>query len=232
MSNLSNKKIFIVGDGAFAEIAYEYFTHDSQYSVVGFVVEKSFLTREVLFGLPVTSYESVADIYPPSEFGFYVALAYNDLNRLRTRFYLELRKLGYQSVSYVSSKAFVWHNVNLGEHVFIFENNTLQPFVSIGSNSVIWSGNHIGHHSQIGENCFISSQVVISGFVSVGANCFIGVNSTISNNIDISDDTFVGMNAAVSSNTNRGAVVKAPPSVILEKASYRYFSLQNPENVE
>ena len=76
--------------------------------------------------------------------------------------------------SYVSPRAFVWRNVKLGEHCFIFENNVLQPFVNIGDNVVLWSGNHIGHHSKIGDHCFVSSHVVVSGFCDIGANCFLG----------------------------------------------------------
>ena len=36
------KKLVIVGDGEFAEIAYEYFTYDSELEVAGFVVEKDY----------------------------------------------------------------------------------------------------------------------------------------------------------------------------------------------
>ena len=41
-------KLVIVGDSLFAEIAYEYFTHDSPYEVVGFSVESVYRTRETL----------------------------------------------------------------------------------------------------------------------------------------------------------------------------------------
>ena len=34
------RKIVIVGDGEFAEIACEYFTHDSPHEVVAFAVER------------------------------------------------------------------------------------------------------------------------------------------------------------------------------------------------
>ena len=37
---LKNKNLVIVGDGEFAEIAYEYFTYDSDYKVEAFAVEK------------------------------------------------------------------------------------------------------------------------------------------------------------------------------------------------
>ena len=55
-----NQKLVIVGDSAFAEIAYEYFTHDSEYEVVAFAVEREFIKRESLFGLPVVPFETMA----------------------------------------------------------------------------------------------------------------------------------------------------------------------------
>lgn len=33
-------KLVLIGDSAFAEVAYEYFTHDSPYEVVAFAVER------------------------------------------------------------------------------------------------------------------------------------------------------------------------------------------------
>ena len=47
------RKLLLVGDSAFAEVAYEYFTHDSIYQVVAFSVEAAYLKRDTLFGLPV-----------------------------------------------------------------------------------------------------------------------------------------------------------------------------------
>jgi acyl-[acyl carrier protein]--UDP-N-acetylglucosamine O-acyltransferase len=66
----------------------------------------------------------------------------------------------------------------IGENCFIFEDNTIQPFVRIEDNVILWSGNHIGHHSTIKSHNFISSHVVVSGQCTIEPNCFIGVNST------------------------------------------------------
>lgn len=192
-----NHKLIIIGDSAFAEIAYEYFTHDSDYEVVAFTVEREYLKKESLFGLPVVPFETLADTHSPSGHSVYGAMVYTKLNRLRTRLSQEAKAKGYRLASYVSSRAFIWHNVEIGEHCFIFEDNTVQPFVKVGNNVVMWSGNHIGHHSVIKDNCFISSHVVISGFVTVGENCFLGVNSTIVNNVTIGRDCWVGPNVTI-----------------------------------
>lgn len=202
------KKLVIFGYTEFAEIAYEYFTHDSDYTVVGFCVHANYITKTELFGLPVVPFEKVEAIFPPSEHSFFAASVYTKLNRLRTTVMEQAKGKGYQLASYISSRAFVWKNVKLGEHVFIFEDNTVQPFVEIGSNVVLWSGNHIGHHSKVGDNCFISSHVVISGGVTIGKNCFFGVNSTVNNAISIGDDCVLASAALVVKNIPDNSFVK------------------------
>ena len=77
--------LVLVGDSLFAQIAYEYFTHDSPYDVVAFAVEREYRRRDELFGLPVVDFESIAERFPPDEHSAYVALVYTQLNRLRTR---------------------------------------------------------------------------------------------------------------------------------------------------
>ena len=37
-----HRKLIIVGDSAFAQVAYEFFTHDSEYEVVAFSVERNY----------------------------------------------------------------------------------------------------------------------------------------------------------------------------------------------
>lgn len=188
---MKTKKLVLVGDSAFAEIAHEYFEADSEYSVVGFSVERQFLRKESLHGLPVVPFEEIQTHFPPEDHHLYVAVVYTQLNRLRTRLMNAAKQRGYALASFISPKAFVWRNVEMGEHCFIFEDNTVQPYVKIGSNVVLWSGNHIGHHSVIRDNCFISSHVVISGFCVVGENSFIGVNASVANNVKIGRDNWI-----------------------------------------
>src|SRR5215210_6681342 len=162
-STEKHKRLVIVGAGAFAEVACEYFARDTNYDPVAFAVERAHLTHTTLLDRPVVALEGLADAYPPATHDVYVAIVYTQLNRLRARLLNAAKALGYAPASYISPRAFVWPNVTLGEHCFIFENNVVQPFVTLGDNVVLWSGNHIGHHSRIGDNVFVSSHVVISG---------------------------------------------------------------------
>jgi sugar O-acyltransferase (sialic acid O-acetyltransferase NeuD family) len=217
MTSSKNKKLIIVGDSAFAEVAYEYFTYDSSYEVVAFSVEQEFLHKDKLFGLPITPFESLEKGYNSDEHQVFVAIVYTQLNRLRSRLCFEAKQKGFKLASYISSRAFVWQNVQIGEHCFIFEENVVQPFVQLEENVILWSGNHIGHHSCIHKNCFISSHVVISGFVELGENCFLGVNSTISNNLTIGKDCWIGPGITITKDVPEGSLygpVKPDPAKV------------------
>lgn len=191
------KKLILVGYSSFGEIAYQYFSHDSDYTVVAFSAEKDYMDKESMYGSPIVPFEKLEQEFDPTTHDVFISVTYRGMNDIRTRLYKEAKKKGFGMASYISSAAFVWRNVSLGEHNFIFEDNTIQPFVSIGNNNVLWSGNHIGHHTTIGDNNFISSHVVISGHCEIGNNTFFGVNSTVGNDLKIDSYSLVGQHASV-----------------------------------
>ncbi len=218
-------EIIIIGDGETAELACEYFIHDSPHQVIAFSVESEYAKRKRLFDRPVVPFEEVEKIYDPARYKAFVAISYTQLNRLRARLCRETRAKGYQLVSYVSSKAFVWHNVEIGENCFILENNVLQYAVRIGNNVVLWSGNHVGHQTVIRDNAFVSSHVVISGYCEIGQNCFLGVNSCIANNVKIAEDCLIGMGAVINKDTEARKVYVGNPSKAI-KDSFEVYGLK------
>lgn len=220
------RKLVVVGDAPIAEVAYEYFTHDSDYDVVAFAVERDYLQRDVLFDQPVVPFETVQDLYPPAEHDLFVAVGYPQLNRLRARLFAAGKAKGYRLATYVSSRAFVWPNVTLGENCFIFEDNTLQPFVTVGDNVTMWSGNHIGHHSTVRNHVFISSHVVLSGYVDVGEYCFFGVNSTVADNLTVAPDCLIGAAAIVLRSTEPGRIYPSKMTTPHDRTTYERFGVE------
>jgi len=200
-------KLILIGDSAFAEVAHEYFTWDSDYEVVAFAVERQYLKKDSFLGLPTVAFEDLERVYDPAAHHFFGSLVYSQQNKLRTRLYSAAKAKGFRPASYISPRAFIWRDAKIGEHCFIFENNVIQPRVSIGNNVVLWSGNHIGHHSSVGDNCFISSHVVVSGFVEIGESCFMGVNATVANNVAIGAHALIGAGALVLGNVPARKVV-------------------------
>ena len=189
---MKNKKLIIFGTGSFAQVAYYYFQFDSQYQVVGFTANKDHIEQRELLGLPVFDYETIHETHPPDEYYLYLAVAYIKLNKIRKELYFDAKSKGYKLATYIDSRIRIWDNNKIGDNTFIFEDNTIQPFVEIGNNIVLWSGNHIGHHSKIGDHCFLTSHVVISGFVNIGESCFFGVNATVRDSINIAEECIIG----------------------------------------
>ncbi len=218
-------RVVIVGLGETAEIAYEYFTHDSPHEIVAFSAEGAFIDRNVVFGLPVVPLEELAERFDPEAHRTFVAVSSTRLNRLRTRLYQSVKALGFDCVSYISSRAFVWHNVQIGQNVFIFENNVLQHLVQIGDNAVLWSGNHVGHRSRIEPNVFVSSHVVISGFCTVGDSSFLGVNSTLIDGVTIGHDAVVGAGAVVVRDLAPRGVYLGNPARASGRDSFKTFGV-------
>lgn len=215
------RKLVIFGAGEFAHIAYEYFTYDSDYEVVGFVVDDEFHNFGAFQELPLIPLSEMHIRFPNSDYEVFVALTATNMNKDRARLFDYFKSKSYKLASYVSSHAFVWRNVSIGENTFIFENNVLQPFVSVGDNCILWSGNHIGHRTEIGDNVFISSHVVLSGYCVVENNCYFGVNATVHNNIRIARDGIVGAGAMISKDTLEGLVyVGSPARAIPGKTSF------------
>ncbi|EOZ2160178.1 acetyltransferase [Campylobacter coli] len=207
-----SNKLVIIGAGETANLAHEYFVHDSNYNVVAFAVHSEYRQEDKFKNLPLIDFENLSTLYPKDEFYIFIALASERLNYNRAKIYQEIKKLGYKCATYVSSKAFVWHNVQIGENCFILENNTLQPFVKIEDNVTLWSGNHIGHQSIIKNNVFISSHVVISGFCEIGENTFMGVNSCIADGVKIAKDNFIALGSVINKDTEENKIYRGNPA--------------------
>lgn len=186
------KELIIFGTADIAQLAYYYFSNDSDYKVAAFTVDAEYIKVNEFCGRPVVPFEEVVSHYPPERYELFVALSYSKLNQTRKEKYLAAKSLGYRLASYISSHATVLNNFNIGENCFILEDNTIQPFVAIGSNVTLWSGNHIGHHSTIHDHCFLASHIVVSGGVEIGEACFIGVNATLRDHIKIGEKCVIG----------------------------------------
>jgi len=201
------KKLIIYGTGLIAEVAEFYFKTDTDYQVSAFTNAAEFIDQEQFNGKPLVQFEKLENVYSPAEYDIFIALGYAKTNQVREQRYEEAKEKGYSCATYISSRA-TYYNTPVGDNCFIFENNVIQPFVTIGNNVTIWSGNHIGHHSRIKDHCFISSHVVISGMCCIEENCFLGVNSTFRDNITIGKFTVIASGAIVMKDCKERSLVR------------------------
>lgn len=199
-------RVIVFGTGDIARLAHYYFSTDSEHQVVAFTVDRAYVTSTEFLGLPVVAFEDLERLYPAREFKMFVALSYSKMNKVRAEKYRKALELGYELVSYVSSRCSMLTQFPIGKNCFILEDNTIQPYVRIGDNVTLWSGNHIGHDSVIEDHCFISSHVVVSGHCRIGAYSFLGVNATLRNSITLAPETLLGAGAIIMGNTQEQGV--------------------------
>jgi sugar O-acyltransferase (sialic acid O-acetyltransferase NeuD family) len=215
-----------VGAGEQADIAYEYLTLDSPHEVVGFAVERRFMDRDSHHGLPVVPLEELPEHFDPEAYRALVAISSTQLNRVRRRLFGVVKDAGFTCISYVSSRAFVWRNVEIGENSFIFENNVLQHRVRVGDNVVLWSGNHVGHQTVIEDDCFVSSHVVISGYCRIGRASFLGVNSCLAERLTVGHDCVLGAGTVLVGDAEPRKVYVGNPARALDKDSFDTFGVE------
>ena len=207
-----NKKLIIFGAGILGHLAYEYFSKDSNYEVTCFTAQSEFIKEKMFCDIPVVPFENIETIYPPSKYDMYIALGWYKLNRNRTEFYNKAKEKGYKLASYISSKTFIWDDVDIGDNCFIMENCILQPRVKIGNNVTLWSDCCIEHFSEIEDNVTLVSRVAVAGNTKIKENTFVGVNASIGDNLIIEKDNFIAMGAVVRKSTQENSVYEGNPA--------------------
>jgi len=212
-------KVVVFGTQDLAQLAKYYLDNDSVHKVVAFTVHEKYMPETQRFeSLPVVPFEEVTKYYSPADYKFFAPMTGAGMNKRREGIYQTAKSLGYQFISYVSSKATVCDN-KIGENCFILEDNTLQPFTTIGNNVVMWSGNHIGHHGFIGDHSFFTSHVVLSGHCKVEPYSWFGVNATIRDGLAIAEGSLVAMGALLTKPTEPWSAYMGVPAKKLEKGS-------------
>ena len=208
---MTKNTLLIYGTSVIAELAYEYFTHDSPYEVAAFVVENAYRKDKEFLGLPVFPFEDIARTCPSSDFAMFIAIGSVQLNYAREKFCRQAKERGYTLPSYVSTRAQVWPNVVYGENCLILPQAIVQPFVKLGHGVFLWDGSNIGHHTTIGDYAFIASASV-SGLCSVGSRSFLGGGALVGDRVAIAEDNYIALGSVVHKSTKANGIYRGDPA--------------------
>lgn len=213
------QKLVLFGNGAVASVLHYHFTHDTDYRVAAFTVDRPFILEDTLHGIPVTPWDEVAERYPAAEYSMMIAVGFVRTNRLRAERCLQAKQMGYRLISYVNPRASLWDGFTVRENCCIGANVLIQPFTSIGDNVFIGSGSQIGQHSTIKAHCHLSASVQIAGYVTVESYCYIGINATIRDRVRIAPSCIIGAGAVILGDTVEKGVYMAKPADLLPISS-------------
>lgn len=200
--------VVIFGTNQMAQLAYYYLSHDSIYNPVAFCVDEQYKTANEYLNLPVIVPSQIKDkIFAP---------IYDNIHR--KKIYENLKSLGFEFISYVSTKALTW-NSEVGENCFILEGCNLQPFSKVQNNVMIWSFSHLGHHSVIKEYTFVSGNVVIAGNCTINSFCYLGTNCSTKDGIHLGIGSHIGMDCSLQENTSDWSIYRGNKANKIEKTN-------------
>jgi sugar O-acyltransferase (sialic acid O-acetyltransferase NeuD family) len=224
------RRIVIFGTGAGADTARRYFEQDSPHKIVGYLVDREYLTAPSFNGCPVIAVEEATARFPPDDVLAFVPLGSSRMNMLRAEKYQLLKSLGYRFATYIHASNQLDGHCEIGENCFILENQSVNFDAAIGNNVVIWSGCQIGDRARIGDHAFLAAHVVLNGDVVIGEYAYLGSNCNISNRVYVARQSFIGANALITQDTAERAVhvVEATPAVGID--SLRFVRLLKNHN--
>jgi len=221
------KKLVIFGIGKIADVIYYYASSECKLEVAAFCADSEYVNADLFNGLPVVPFNEVEKLYPPYEFDMFIAVGYQDLNRLREKKCAEAMEKGYLLISIISPFCNLPSNVKVGWNCFIMPPAIIHPCTEIKNNVFVWSGAMLAHHSVIHDNCWLTSCCNISGNVTVGANTFIAVNATVGHSVKIGNNCFLGANSLVTKDLLNGGVVIAESSKPIRLTSSQFLRMSN-----
>ncbi len=206
------KKVIIFGVGNFSSLAWYVLSHDSAYEMVAFTVDAAYIDKRSHHGLPVIAFENLIETYPPEDFALIIPLGPRRVNALRAERYLKAKAMGYSFVSYVSSRALIWPDLQVGENCMIYEGVIIQPFARIGDNCILRSGCNISHHADVADHVFIANGALIAGKTKIGERCYLGLGAIVRDNVTVADRCILGAGAVVVADTEADGLYVGVPA--------------------
>ena len=211
------RKVVLYGREELARLVCYCLTHDSAMEVAAFTVAGNEMPTgssesAALFGLPLVPFEEVQNRFPPENHDLLVAIGPHQVNAPRAARFAEARAKGYGFASYISSRARLWPDLEIGPGCMIFENTVVEPFSRIGENSILRANVHVSHDGRVGNHVFLAPRVAMAGKCSVGDHCFMGVNTTLRDTVSVAPRCVVGAGAVVAQSTEADGLYVGVPA--------------------
>ncbi|MFO1420894.1 MAG: acetyltransferase [Candidatus Competibacteraceae bacterium] len=214
-------QIVIYGNGQLAKLAFNRIKHDSFHQTVAFTVDGHLMESNRLLDLPLVPFERVVEHYPPDVYQMFIAVGHIKINQIRADRYEKAKEYGYRFINYISSKAIVWPEVEMGENCLIGDGCVIQPYARLGNDVHVGTASIVGHDAVIGDHCYLAVNVVLAGSVTVEPYAFLGASVTVRDRVRIGQATVIGAGAVIGQDTKPQSVYAGPTPQLLPITSDR-----------
>jgi sugar O-acyltransferase (sialic acid O-acetyltransferase NeuD family) len=213
------RDVVVFGDTPFASLARYCLVEDGKRRVAGFTVHRDYLREATRDGLPVVAFEALEERFPPERCELLIAAGPRNINGLREDCFASGKRRGYRFATFLSTRASLWPNVEVGEGCMVFEHAILQPYSRIGNNVVVRSGAHVSHHCEVADHAFIAAEAAMGGETRIGERAFIGVGAVLRDKLKIAPRSLVGAGAVVVADTEADGVYVGNPARRIPKSA-------------
>lgn len=172
------KRLIIIGTSTTAATILQFVQHYKLFNVIGFAVNKSYLTADEYCGLPVYPIEELDTIINKDNDLIFVAIQWNKLNAERRSVYEKLKCEGWHFANLVSPHAVV-NGQLIGDNCWIADNAIIDFGATIGNDVYVKIAAFVADNTTIHDHCFIGAKSTIGGGCTIGEQTFVGLNSTI-----------------------------------------------------
>ena len=207
------KKVLIFGANDFGRLLKYYLEKDSDRNIAGFIMNKVYIQENTYCNLPVYPFESVHDMFDPSQYEILIAIGNSKMNDVRKKIFYECKEKGYDIASFIHSTCSINHD-DIGEGNILLENCLVYPFSKIGNGNLLWDHVLISHDCTVGDFNTFSSYADLCGYVTIGNNGYFGKHCIVNEHLTLADYTLIGAAGYVKKNTKPYAVVVPPRSVV------------------
>jgi sugar O-acyltransferase (sialic acid O-acetyltransferase NeuD family) len=208
-------KVILFGNSVATKMIFFALSHDPDYEVVAFTVDRNYIKDQTFCGLPVLPFEDIQTLYPPESYKMMVAIQASRMNKTRAEKYYQAREKGYTLITYIHPQAVVAPDLVIGDNCFIGEGAICRPYLKIENNVIIMPGALIGHDAVIKEHTFIGVRAVVMSVVTIEPYCFIGPNATILEALTVARECLIGGGVVIQESTKEKQVYKAAAPTLL-----------------
>lgn len=197
------KPIIVYGNTSLCKMIYHEATEMEHFSIAGFSVEKAYLLgRESLLSLPLLAFETIEELYPPSNYDMLVAFTgYKNRGREREDKYIQAKQKGFTLRNFLSSKSDIMPDITWGDNNIVLGLSHMGVSGIIGCNNLIRQQVYLGHDFKMGSHNQVTAGCTIGGECEIKDYCYLGLGSTIISGIELAEGTLVGAGSTVIKST-------------------------------
>lgn len=204
----------IIGAGTYGEV-YLAYLQEAGVDIVGFLDDDPKFECQNVRGVPVLGGVSRLNDLKETE---NIEAVYCPLgnNKLRVKFLMMAKNLGYQTPNYIHPSVIVSPHVTIGEGVYILLGTTIMPHTVIKDYVMISMGVHLAHHNVLEEGVFLSTGCNFGASIHARKYAYCGISSTIMTGMhELGEDCLIGAGAVVTKDVPERAVMVGVPAKVL-----------------